>query len=134
MFTPPAPKSLDKFYLNGEYVVPISTKTFTVLNPKDDSVVADKVPIAEAADVDIAVAHAEKAFRGEWSTFTAMQRSACMYKLADLLEDSLLDILTLDSLTTGNPVSLIPTREKNYIKNCLLYYGQSSPTRIGNER
>lgn len=123
MSTSLEPKSFDKFYLDGEYVVPISSKTFTLLNPKDDSVVADKVPIAEEADVNIAVANAEKAFHGEWSTFTAMQRSACMYRLVDLLEDSLLDILTLDSLTTGNPVSLIPTREKNYIKNCLLYYG-----------
>ncbi|KFY91690.1 hypothetical protein V498_05364 [Pseudogymnoascus sp. VKM F-4517 (FW-2822)] len=122
MSTSLEPKSFDKFYLDGEYVVPISSKTFTLLNPKDDSVVADKVPIAEEADVNIAVANAEKAFHGEWSTFTAMQRSTCMYKLVDLLEDSLLDILTLDSLTTGNPVSLIPTREKNYIKNCLLYY------------
>jgi aldehyde dehydrogenase (NAD+)/retinal dehydrogenase len=40
----------------------------------------------------------------------------------ELLDPRLIDILTLDSLTTGNPVSLIPTREKNYIKGCLMYY------------
>ncbi len=120
------PKTLTKFYLNGEYVPPISTETYTLLNPKDNTVVASNIPIAGAADVDAAVKYADEAFRGPWSKFTAVQRSACFHKLVQLLEDRLLDILTLDSLTTGNPVSLIPTREKGYIKNCLLYYGMWS--------
>lgn len=122
------PKSLTKFYLNGEYVSPIATETYELLNPKDNTVVANKIPVAGAADVDAAVKYAEEAFRGPWSKFTAMQRSACFYKLVELLDDRLLDILTLDSLTTGNPVSLIPTREKDYIQNCLLYYGMSLST------
>ena len=120
------PKSLTKFYLNGEYTPPLSTETYQLLNPKNNTVVADEIPVAQAADVDAAVRYAEEAFRGPWSKFTAMQRSSCFYKLVELLEDRLLDILTLDSLTTGNPISLIPTREKNYIKNTLLYYGTPS--------
>lgn len=118
------PQNFTKLYINGEYSDPINTETYTLRNPKDGSVVADRVPVAGPADVDAAVLHAEAAFNGKWSTFTAMQRSACFHRLATLLEDRLKDILTLDSLTTGNPVSLIPTRDKNYIKNCLLYYGK----------
>lgn len=116
-----SPSKFTQFYLNGRYADPHSTEKHVLRNPKDDSVVA-KVPVAGEKDVDDAVAYAEAAFNGPWSTFSAMQRSACFYKLVELLEDDLLPILTLDSMTTGNPVSLIPTREKNYIKNCLLYY------------
>ncbi|PVH72279.1 aldehyde dehydrogenase [Cadophora sp. DSE1049] len=119
---PTSPQDFTKFYINGEFANPVSKDTFIVRNPKDGTIVSDHVPVAKAADVDLAVAAAEAAFHGPWSKFTALERSNCFYKLVDLLEDRLVDILTLDSLTTGNPVSLIPTREKNYIKNCLLYY------------
>ena len=116
---------LTKVYVNGEFVEAKSGQTYTLYNPSDDSVISDRIPVAGQADVDAAVAAAEQAFYGEWATFTAAQRSACLRKLADLLEenDRLIDILTLDSLSTGNPVSLIPTREKGYIMTQLLYYG-----------
>ncbi|KEF56199.1 uncharacterized protein A1O9_07780 [Exophiala aquamarina CBS 119918] len=118
----PSPKDLTKFYIDGQYVRPISKQTYVLHNPKDGTVVADAVPIGGPEDVNAAVAAAEAAFRGPWSMFTAAQKSECLRRLADILEDRMVDILTLDSLTTGNPVSLIPSREKAYIKNNLLYY------------
>lgn len=116
------PQDFTKIYLNGEYVSSQSKTTYSLKNPKDNTMVVENLPISGAEDVDLAVKYAEEAYNGPWSKFTAMQRTACLNKLATLLEDKLLPILTLDSLTSGNPVSLIPTREKNYIKNCLLYY------------
>lgn len=116
------PKSYGSLYLNGGYVPSSSDKFLTLKNPKDNSVVADGVPIANEQDVDLAVKYGEEAFRGPWSKFTALQRTECMHKLIALLDEQLIPILTLDSLTSGNPVSLIPTREKTYIKNCILYY------------
>ncbi|EXJ87223.1 hypothetical protein A1O3_04182 [Capronia epimyces CBS 606.96] len=118
----PSAGSLNQIYINGEYVASHSKRTFSVRNPKDNALVADAVPIADQEDVDRAVAAAEAAFVGPWSKFTALQRTEAFNRLNAILEERLIDILTLDSLTTGNPVSLIPTREKNYIKNCLLYY------------
>lgn len=118
-----SPSSYDKLFINGAYVASRSVQTLQLRNPKDNSMVTDKVPIANQEDVDLAVSHAEAAFAGPWSRFSAAQRSACLTKLADLMETHLEPILTLDSLTTGNPVSLIPTREKGYIRACLLYYG-----------
>ncbi|KAK5045666.1 hypothetical protein LTR84_009035 [Exophiala bonariae] len=115
-------RDLTKFYINGSYVEPISKDTYILRNPKDNSVVADAVPVGGSEDVDLAVSAAQAAFKGPWSTFTAAQRSECLRRLADILEEKMVDILTLDSLTTGNPVSLIPSREKNYIKANLLYY------------
>lgn len=116
------PKDFNKLYLNGEYIASHSTETYTLKNPKDNSVVISDVPVANAQDIDDAVAHAEAAFRGPWSKFTAIQRTECFLKLAELLADELSSILTLDSQTSGIPVSLAPVREFNYIKNCLIYY------------
>lgn len=115
-------KYAGKHFIDGQYVDSVGKETYTLYNPKDGSTVIEDVAIAGAEDVDAAVEVAEKAYNGSWSTFSGMQRSECLRKLADLLETRLEAILTLDSLTTGNPVSIIPTREKNYIKNCLLYY------------
>ena len=112
----------DKIYLNGEYVSPASgTKTYGLTNPKDSTPVVSSIPLTTSADIDTAVAHAERAFI-EYSKFTALQRTECLFRLGQLMEESLVPILTLDSLTAGHPVSIIPTREKTYIKNCIMYY------------
>ncbi|CAG8216723.1 unnamed protein product [Penicillium salamii] len=122
LLSSPIPVTFSKIYLNGAYSTPHSPNTFSLLNPKDNTLVANRIPVADNVDVDIAVAAAEAAFKGPWANFSAAERSSCFYRLVDLLEDELPSILHLDSLTTGNPVSLIPTRERNYIRNCLLYY------------
>jgi acyl-CoA reductase-like NAD-dependent aldehyde dehydrogenase len=116
------PAYYNKLYLNGQYVAAQSRETYRLKNPKDNTVVIDNVPIAGTADVEAAVKHAEEAFYGPWSKFTAIQRTECLLKLASLLEEQLTPILTLDSLTSGIPVSLAPVRERNYIRNCVLYY------------
>lgn len=122
MAAPLDPKNYTKLFLNGQYVESQSGETYALNNPKDNSLVSDKLPIAGAADVDAAVSYAEKAFRGPWSTFTAFQRTECLLKLASLLDDNLFPILELDSSTSGIPLSLAPVRERNYIRNCVLYY------------
>jgi aldehyde dehydrogenase (NAD+)/retinal dehydrogenase len=116
------PKDYNKLFLNGEYVEAKSSDTYSLKNPKDNKVVIENVPIAGSADVDAAVKYAEEAFHGPWSRFTAIQRTECFLKLASLLDEELTPILTLDSQTSGIPVSLAPVRERSYIRNCVLYY------------
>lgn len=116
------PTHYNQLYLNGEYTAAQSAETYTLRNPKDNSIVSESIPIAGPADVEAAVKYAEEAYHGPWSRFTAIQRTECLLKLASLLETELMPILTLDSLTSGIPVSLGPVRETNYIKNCVLYY------------
>lgn len=116
------PRSFNKLYLNGQYVAAQNKETYSLKNPKDNSIVSNDIPVAGPADVEAAVKNAEEAFHGPWSRFTAAQRTECFIKLAKLLETELMPILTLDSLTSGIPVSLGPVRETNYIRNCVLYY------------
>ncbi|TVY57312.1 Aldehyde dehydrogenase, cytosolic 1 [Lachnellula cervina] len=116
------PKDYTKLFLNGQYVAATNKETYSLKNPKDNTIAVENVPIAGPEDVEAAVKYAEEAFHGPWSRFTAMQRTECFLRLASLLDEELLPILTLDSKTSGIPVSLAPIREKNYIKNCVLYY------------
>lgn len=48
--------------INNEYVDSKNSKKLTVKNPKDGSLIADDVPLAGEADVDAAVAAAEKVY------------------------------------------------------------------------
>ncbi|KAM0187503.1 hypothetical protein ACHAPI_011138 [Fusarium lateritium] len=116
------PKSYTKLYLNGQYVAPRNQETYTLKNPKDNTIAVDKAPIAGPEDIDAAVKYADDAFRGPWGKFSALQRTECLLKLASLIDGELMPILELDSLTSGVPVSLAPIRERNYIRNCVLYY------------
>ncbi|KAH7385690.1 aldehyde dehydrogenase domain-containing protein [Pyrenochaeta sp. MPI-SDFR-AT-0127] len=116
------PRQYSRLYLNGQYVQAQSEETYALKNPKNNALVIENVPIAGPNDCDTAVKFAEEAYRGPWGQFTAMQRTECLLKLASLLDTELTPILTLDSLTSGIPVSLAPVRERNYIRNCVLYY------------
>lgn len=67
------------------------------------------VGTAEAAgpeDVDAAVAAASAAFKGEWSTFTGLQRKNCITKLADLIEKRIPELARVETLSMGVPLML----------------------------
>ncbi|KIX06602.1 uncharacterized protein Z518_04578 [Rhinocladiella mackenziei CBS 650.93] len=121
--TAPSPSFYsNKHFINGEYVSSIAKETYTVWNPKDGSILSDQMAAAGHEDVEAAVKAAEAAYLGPWSQFTGQQRAVCLNKLAEIMDNRLAEILTLDSLASGNPVSIIPTREKNYIITALRYY------------
>ena len=90
-------------YIDGEYVPAISGKTFDVINPATEEVIA-KVSEAQAEDIDVAVAAARKAFdEGEWTKMETAERSHLIYKFADLLEQNREELAQLESLDNGKP-------------------------------
>ncbi|KAL1856376.1 hypothetical protein Daus18300_010748 [Diaporthe australafricana] len=97
-----------RFYLGNEYVDSVRSPgdRLTLINPVDDSVVADDVPAAAKEDVDHAVALGREAFRkGPWAKFTGIQRAACLNKFADLVEKNVERLAYAESLPTGRPVA-----------------------------
>ena len=50
-----------KFYINGEWVDPISPKTLDVINPANEEIVSE-ISLGSEEDVNKAVAAAKKAF------------------------------------------------------------------------
>lgn len=75
-----------------------------VINPATGAVVAD-LALATPADVDVAVASARAALPG-WSGATPAERSAVLFKLAELLEAHTADIVAEEVSQTGKPVRL----------------------------
>jgi betaine-aldehyde dehydrogenase len=75
-----------------------------VINPATGDVVA-QLALATPADVDIAVAAARSALPG-WSAATPAERSAVLFKLAELLEGHTAEIIAEEVSQTGKPVRL----------------------------
>jgi aldehyde dehydrogenase (NAD+) len=91
-----------QLFINNEYIDSKGSATITVYNPKDGSLVADNIPSAEEADVDLAVTAAEKAFPA-WRKMKAVERREIMLKFASLLEQHTETLAELTRVTTGAP-------------------------------
>ncbi|MBX3170403.1 MAG: aldehyde dehydrogenase family protein [Candidatus Eremiobacteraeota bacterium] len=93
--------------IDNQWVSPASGKTFEVLNPASEEVVA-KVSQAGAEDVDLAVQAARRAFAdgSDWRCMSASDRGKLMWKLADLIEQNLEEFAELESLDNGKPISV----------------------------
>jgi betaine-aldehyde dehydrogenase len=85
---------------------PVSTAgaSHDVINPATGDVVA-QMALATAADVDVAVASARAAQPG-WSAATPAERSAVLFKLAEILEANAAGIVAEEVSQTGKPVRL----------------------------
>ena len=92
----------NQLFINGQFVNAESGETLATLNPHDNSTITD-VAMAGKADIDKAVAAAEKAFP-VWSRMSAMDRGRILLKLADLVEAHAEELARLESLDTGHPL------------------------------
>ena len=90
--------------IDGKWVDARSGKTFQTFDPGIGRVIAD-VAEGDAADIDLAVAAARRAFRGPWSGVTPAARTKMIWKLADLLERHADEFAQLESLNNGKPVA-----------------------------
>jgi aldehyde dehydrogenase (NAD+) len=86
----------------NQYVASKNPKKLELFNPKDGSLVANDVDLAGEADVDAAVAAAEKAFPA-WRKMPANQRRDIMLKFASLIEKHGDSLAELSRITLGAP-------------------------------
>ena len=108
-----APESLRAFIaspkqllIDGKWLSAKSEKTFDVFDPATDQVVA-AVAEGDAADVELAVAAARKAFdSGPWSKMTASERGRLIWKIGDLIEANADQLAQMETLDNGKPVTV----------------------------
>ncbi|KAK9323806.1 aldehyde dehydrogenase domain-containing protein [Lipomyces orientalis] len=109
-------------FINGEFVPGKERKTFDVVNPTTGKVVGE-VHGATAADVDIAADAAETAFYdGPWSRMSSGERGRLILKLADLLEENMTTLASIESFDNGK----VFQQAKGDIYSCirlLQYFG-----------
>lgn len=93
-------------YINGKSVEAKSGKTFDVVNPATEEVIAC-VSEAQVEDINDAVDAARQAFdEGEWTAMDAAERSHLIYKFANLLEENREELAQLESLDNGKPYAV----------------------------
>ena len=95
----------DKAYINGHFVPAVSGETFDCINPTTEQCLA-KVASTDAADVEVAVSAAKKAFKsGVWSQMAPRERKNIMLKWADLVSQHQDEFALLDTLDMGKSIS-----------------------------
>lgn len=88
--------------INGKYVDSKSDKKLTLINPRDQKLISDKVPIAGAEDVEAAVAAAEEAFK-TWKKVGNNKKRDIMLKFASLIEENIEVLASFTRLNLGAP-------------------------------
>lgn len=128
-----APSSLDSLYsgflarthqllIDGKWVPAQSGSTLDVLDPSTGKPIA-KVAAGDAADIDLAVKAARKAFSsGPWPSMTHAQRNRLIMKLAELVEAHADELALLESLDGGNPLRTVRHVDINMAIESLRYY------------
>jgi len=111
----------NKLFINGRFVDALGGGTIDVLNPHDGSVIT-AIAAAEAADVDVAVAAATRAFPA-WSRTAAAERGRLLLKLADKIEANAEALAQLESLDTGHPIRDSRALDVPRTAACFRYFG-----------
>ncbi|KIW23060.1 uncharacterized protein PV07_11292 [Cladophialophora immunda] len=76
------------------------------LNPKNELDLEVSLCSASEEDLEQAVACATEAFEsGPWSSFTSAKRGQCIRKLADLMNDHVVEIAYFESVVSGKPIT-----------------------------
>src|SRR5512143_3229727 len=127
-----------KLLIDGQWRDSVSGKTFATINPATEEVIAE-VAEADAADIDLAVKAARKAFNrsGPWRKMDARDRGRLMNRLADLIEEHVDELAELETLDNGKPISESRHVDLPLVIDCFRYYagwadkihGQTIPIR-----
>jgi acyl-CoA reductase-like NAD-dependent aldehyde dehydrogenase len=110
-----------QLFIDGRFVDAASGETLATLNPHDNSPIAE-VAMAGRADVDLAVAAAERAFP-TWSRLAAADRGRILLKLAELIEANAEELARLESLDTGHPLKDSRALDVPRTAACYRYFG-----------
>ncbi len=110
-----------QMFIDGEWVEARSNKTFDVMNPATDEVMA-KVPDAGSADVDRAVKAARRAFDEGWRDVTAQERGRILLRLAEKMRKELPRLAEIETLNSGKPI-VESEFDLGDVATCFEYYG-----------
>ncbi|XP_015524260.2 aldehyde dehydrogenase, mitochondrial [Neodiprion lecontei] len=110
-------------FINNEWHRSKSGKTFPTINPATGETITE-IQEGDAADIDIAVQAAKKAFKigSPWRTMDASQRGVLLHRLADLLERDRKYLASLETLDNGKPYTASYTMDLKGSIDVLRYY------------
>ncbi len=107
--------------IGGRRVAPLTGQYFESINPATEQAIA-RIAKGGAEDVDRAVAAARAAFDGEWGHMKASDRGRLLLRLADLIEKNGEELVMLESVDSGKPVSAVRRQDLPAVIDTLVYY------------
>jgi aldehyde dehydrogenase (NAD+) len=119
-----------KLYIGGAWVDGVAGATIPVLNPFDNTTLAE-VAEARAEDVDRAVAAARAAFPA-WTRLAAHERGRLLLKLADRIEAEAEPLAQLEAIDTGHPIRDCLNLDVPRTALCYRYFGGMADKFEGN--
>ena len=96
--------NLEKYYINGEWVLPLSKTTMNVINPANEKNIG-KIILANELDVNFAVEAAKSAFPN-FSQTSKEERLELLKKLLDISKKRLPELAKVISLEMGAPITM----------------------------
>ena len=108
-------------FINNEFVKGQDGKTFESINPSTEKPIV-AVHEATEKDVDHAVSIARKTFETTWRHVTPDLRGRLLVKLADLFEENLDLLASIEALDNGKAFSMAKV-DIGMCAGCLRYYG-----------
>ncbi len=112
-------------FIDGSFVAAASGRTFDTVSPRDGTVLAS-VTRGDAADIDLAVAAARRAFeRGDWAMRSPADRGRVLVRLAGLMEARLEELAQLEARDTGHPIGDARRVDVPNAARCFAWYGEA---------
>lgn len=96
-------KAQYELYIDGKWQKPQSATYFSSLNPADETHLA-QIAQANAADVDLAVKAARKAYTDVWSQMSGAERGKYLFRIARLMQEKARELAVLETLDGGKPI------------------------------
>ncbi len=90
-------------FIDGEFVDPVAGSSFKTISPASEEVLAE-VAEADAADVDLAVRAARRAYTRTWSRLSGRERGKYLFRIARILQERSRELAVLESLDNGKPI------------------------------
>lgn len=116
------PKIIKELFIGGKYVKSVQGKTFKVINPADESIIAE-VQKAGHEDVDKAIQAARDTFeKGVWTRLDPTDRAQRIFKLADLIQKNADELAVLESMDNGKPAHIARVADMEMVHSVFRYY------------
>ena len=90
-------------FIDGAFVDPVDGGSFKTTNPATEEVLAE-VSEASAADVDLAVKAARRAYTRTWSKLPGRERGKYLFRIARIVQERSRELAVLETLDNGKPI------------------------------
>jgi gamma-glutamyl-gamma-aminobutyraldehyde dehydrogenase/4-guanidinobutyraldehyde dehydrogenase/NAD-dependent aldehyde dehydrogenase len=124
--TIPYPPTLDgRAFINGQRCWAQAGARFDNISPIHGQVLCE-VARADAADIDLAVQAARRAFADKrWSGLAPAARKRVLIRWADLILANASELALLETLDMGKPIQYATQVDVNSTANCIRWYGEA---------